>query len=165
MEKQQTEKKLKTDKELKDFIKTFKRGETFDKDEITYLKVLRDKLLISRAVRRGVTSRLFNEIKTNSPFDDKQWSNFLNIHIRTLQRYKVEKNYIYKPMQSERIFELAEVISMGNLVFDSPEDFKNWLITPSLYLGREKPISLLDNSYGKDLVMAELNRIEYGIFV
>lgn len=165
MEKQQTERKLKTNKELKVFIKTFKRGKTFKKDEITYLNVLKDKLLISRAVRRGVTSQLFNEIKMNSPFDDKQWSIFLNVHIRTLQRYKVEKDHIYKSMQSERIFELAEVISMGNLVFDSPDDFKNWLITPSLSLGREKPINLLDNSYGKDLVMAELNRIEYGIFV
>ncbi len=108
---------------------------------------------------------MFNEIKTNSPFSDKQWSNFLNIHIRTLQRYKLEKNHIYKSTQSERIFELAEVISLGNLVFDTPDDFKNWLITPSVYLGREKPINLLDNSYGKDLIITELNRIEYGIFV
>ncbi len=165
MEKQQIERKLKTNKELKVFIKTFKRGETFKKDDITYLQVLKDKLLISRAVKRGVTSQLFNEIKLNSPFDDKQWSNFLNVHIRTLQRYKVEKDHIYKPLQSERIFELAEVISMGDLVFDSPDDFRIWLITPSMALGREKPINLLDNSYGKDLVIAELNRIEYGIFV
>ena len=165
MEKQQIKRKLKTNKELKVYVKTFKRGKTFKKDEITYLQVLKDKLLISRAVKRGVTSQLFNEIKMNSPFDDKQWSDFLNVHIRTLQRYKVKKDYVYKPMQSERIFELAEVISIGNLVFDSPDDFRIWLITPSMALGREKPINLLDNSYGKDLVIAELNRIEYGIFV
>ncbi|MCD6450054.1 MAG: DUF2384 domain-containing protein [Thermotogaceae bacterium] len=165
METQQTERKLKTNKELKVFIRSFKRGETFKKDDITYLKVLKDKLLISRAVRRGVTSQLFNEIKMNSPFDDQQWSTFLNVNIRTLQRYRLEKNHVYKSMQSERIFELAEVISMGNSVFDSPADFKNWLITPSLALGREKPVNLLDNSYGKDLVIAELNRIEYGVFV
>lgn len=165
METQQTERKLKTNKELKVFIRSFKRGETFEKDDITYLKVLKDKLLIYRAVRRGVTNQLFNEIKMNSPFDDQQWSTFLNVNIRTLQRYRLEKNHVYKSMQSERIFELAEVISMGNSVFDSPDDFKNWLITPSLALGREKPVNLLDNSYGKDLVIAELNRIEYGVFV
>jgi len=165
MEKQQTVKKIKPNKELQVYIKTFKRGDNFKKADITYSKVLKDKLLISRAVRYGVTSQLFNEIKTNSPFSDKQWSSFLNIHIRTLQRYKLEKNHIYKSTQSERIFELAEVISLGNLVFDTPDDFKNWLITPSVYLGREKPINLLDNSYGKDLIITELNRIEYGIFV
>ena len=129
------------------------------------MRVLKDKFLVSRAVRRGVTSQLFKEIKMNSPFDDAQWSNFLSINIRTLQRYKGTKNHVYKPLQSERIFEVAEVVSVGNMVFDSPEYFSIWLNTPSLALGGEKPICLIDNSYGKDLVLAELNRIEYGIFV
>lgn len=159
------ENKLKTDKELEVFISTFSRGKTLKANEITYSRVLKDKLLIVRAVRCGITNQLFDEIKMNSPFDDMQWSNFLNINIRTLQRYKREKAHIFKPLQSERIFELAEVVSVGNMVFDSPENFRNWLITPSVALGREKPIELLDSSYGKDLVLAELNRIEHGIFV
>ena len=160
-----TNEPLIVNEELQIYIKDFKRAKNLKSKEITYPKVLMDKLLIAMAVRQGVTNQLFNEIKTNSPFSDLQWSVFLNINIRTLQRYNIEKAHVYKPMQSERIFELAEVISKGNTVFDEPEHFQIWLNTPSLALGKEKPINLLDSSYGKDLVLAELNKIEYGIFI
>ncbi len=151
--------------ELRSYITTFPRGEELADKEITYGNVLKDKLLVFRAVKRGVTNALFQEIKTNSPFDDAQWSNFLDINIRTLQRYKLAKSHIYKPSQSERIFELAELVSLGNNVFDTREHFGIWLNMPSIALGGERPINLLDNSYGKDLVFGELNRIEHGIFV
>jgi putative toxin-antitoxin system antitoxin component (TIGR02293 family) len=156
---------LNENQELKDFIHSFKRGKAYSSREITYPNILEDKLLVAYAIRRGVTNQLFSEIKTNSPFDDIQWSNFLNINIRTLQRYKGEKDHVFKPLQSEKIFELAEVVSKGNMVFDTAEHFGIWLTTPSVALGKEKPINLLDNSYGIDLVLAELDRIEYGIFV
>ena len=160
-----TNEPLIVNEELQVYIKDFKRAKNLKIKEITYPRVLMDKLLIAMAVRQGVTNQLFNEIKTNSPFSDLQWSVFLNINIRTLQRYNIEKSHVYKPMQSERIFELAEVISKGNSVFDEAGHFQIWLNTPSLALGKEKPINLLDSSYGKDLVLAELNRIEFGIFI
>jgi putative toxin-antitoxin system antitoxin component (TIGR02293 family) len=158
-------KDLKKNQELKVYIKTFERGKKLRSRDITYSKVLKDKLLISRAIRRGVTNHLFKEIKTNSPFNDLQWSSFLDVNLRTLQRYKKNEEHVYKSLQSERIFELAEVISKGNSVFDTAEHFRIWLNSPSVALGKEKPINLLDSSYGKDLVVAELNRIEHGIFV
>lgn len=151
--------------ELKEFIKSLERGKTLDTQEISYNNVLEDKLLVAHAVKQGVPGELFKEINANSPFDDKQWSNFLNINVRTLQRYRKAKNHIFKPIQSEKIFELTEIIIIGNEVFNSPEHFNTWLNTPSPALGNEKPMNLLDTSYGKDLVLAELNRIEHGIFV
>ena len=165
MERPLTKQRLKENEELKVFIKTFKRGKAIKSNEITYPRILRDKLLVAKAVKRGVTNVLFKEIKKNSPFDDIQWSIFLDINIRTLQRYRKEKDHVFKQMQSEKIFELAEVVNMGNIVFDTPEHFIIWLNSPSLALGKNKPIDLLDNSYGKDIVLDELNRIEHGIFV
>lgn len=160
-----TKQLLKENDELKIFIKKFKRGEDLKPKEITYSRFLSDKLLVSKAVKKGVPNVLFKEIKTNSPFDDVQWSVFLDINIRTLQRYRKVKNHVFKQIQSEKIFELAEVISLGNDVFDTHEHFTIWLNSPSLALGNNKPMDLLDNSYGKDIVLAELNRIEHGIFV
>ena len=165
MKEQVIEKKPILNKELRQYIKSFSRGKRIKQNDITYYKILKDKLLISTAVRHGVTNQLFDEIKANSPFDDKQWSTFLYLNIRTLQRYKVAKDHVFKPLLSEKIFELAEVIALGNIVFDSPDDFRIWLLTPSIALGKEKPINLLDNSYGMELVIAELNRIEHGVFV
>jgi putative toxin-antitoxin system antitoxin component (TIGR02293 family) len=61
---------------------------------------------------------------------------------------------------------LAEVTKLGLEVFDNnTEHFKLWLETPSFALGKRKPIDLLSDSYGKDLVISELVRIEEGIFV
>jgi len=165
MKQQQIAEKPNPNGALRAFIKTFPRGKSLKAKEVTYAKVLKDKLLIARAVRHGVTNQLFEEIKNNSPFNEVQWANFLDVNIRTLQRYKNTKGHTFKPSQSERIFELAEVVSMGNIVFDTPEHFGIWLNTPSVALGGEKPVNLLDSSYGKDLVLAELNRIEYGVFV
>lgn len=165
MEQPQAKEQFEADQELKVYIKGFSRGDLLKTKDVTYTNVLKDKLLVAKAVKRGVTNALFKEIKKNSPFDDGQWAHFLDINIRTLQRYKITKDHIFKSLQSERIFELAEVVNMGDMVFDTPEHFRIWLNTPSVALGGEKPINLLDNSYGKDLVLAELNRIEYGIFV
>ena len=147
------------------YMKTFDRGKNISWQNMRYSEVLNDKLLVAMAIRKGVTNSLFYEIKTNSPFNETQWSEFLNINLRTLQRYKNDKNHVFKPLQSERIFELAEVVSAGNAIFDSPEYFQLWLNSPSVALANEKPIDLLDSSYGKELVLAELNRIEHGIFV
>lgn len=151
-------------KELKKYINAMPRAQLLQEPAITYGAVLEDKMLVATAVKQGVTNDLFEEIKNNSPFSDQQWSAFLNLNIRTMQRYKAAKDHVFKPIQSERIFELAEVVSLGDQVFDSREHFNIWLNTPSLALGKSKPIDLLDSSYGKDLVIAELHRIEYGVF-
>ncbi|MFV8326047.1 antitoxin Xre/MbcA/ParS toxin-binding domain-containing protein [Flavobacterium sp. ZS1P14] len=45
------------------------------------------------------------------------------------------------------------------------EKFKLWLNTPNFSLGKLKPKDLLTDSYGKELVIGELTRINYGILV
>lgn len=155
----------KSTQELKNYFKAMPRTQSLAEPSITYGHVLEDKMLVAHAVRRGVTNQLFEEIKENSPFSDQEWSSFLNINIRTMQRYKSSPHHVFKPIQSERIFELAEVVTLGDEVFDSRDHFIIWLNSPCLAFGNEKPIDLLDSSYGKDLVMAELQRIEYGVFI
>ena len=150
---------------LRVYAKTLLNPKSAKSSNICYPIFLHDKLLLAYAVKKGVTMALFKEIKNNSPFDDQEWSVFLNINLRTLQRYKKNSNHIFKPIQSEKVFELAEVVHKGCEVFDSPEDFTLWLRSPSAALCNEVPINLLDTSYGKDLVLSELNNIEYGLFV
>jgi uncharacterized protein (DUF2384 family) len=57
-----------------------------------------------------------------------------------------------------------EIAPLGKKIFGSMETFNLWLHTPSFALGSIKPIELLKDSYGKDLVINELHRIDYGIF-
>jgi putative toxin-antitoxin system antitoxin component (TIGR02293 family) len=52
---------------------------------------------------------------------------------------------------------------MGMEVFGNMEKFRLWLETPSYALGTMRPVELLRDSYGKEMVMGELTRINYGI--
>lgn len=123
-----------------------------------------DKLLLSQVIKEGLSYGMFEIIQKHTPFSESDWSEFLGLSLKSLQRYKRERR-AFKPLQTEKIFELTEVTQLGLDLFGDLDKFKLWLSTPSFALGSMKPISLLSDSYGKDLVMSELVRIDHGIFV
>ncbi|MFA5298927.1 MAG: antitoxin Xre/MbcA/ParS toxin-binding domain-containing protein [Lutibacter sp.] len=133
--------------------------------DVTYNKFFADKMLIVKSIRSGIPYTLFKLIKDITPFTENDWATFLDISTKSLQRYKKESDYVFKPIHSEKIIELAEVTNLGKDIFDSTEQFYTWLNSPSLALGNIKPIELLKDSYGKEIVINELNRIDQGIFV
>jgi len=136
-----------------------------DVNDTTLQDFFDNRMLVVQAIQRGIPYTLFQHIKELTPFSDKDWAEFLNLSVKSLQRYKAEKSYLFKPIYSEKIIELTEVTLFGMEVFDSSGQFYLWLNTPSYALGNMKPIELLRNSYGKDMVISELNRIDQGIFV
>lgn len=141
------------------------RGYKLLNKNITYDEFLKNRMLIVHAIREGIPYVFFNLIKERTPFNDEDWASFLGISTKSLQRNKAKEDFVFKPLQSEKIFELAEVTSLGNAVFDSIEQFYLWLNTPSFALGNLQPIELLKDSYGKEMVVDELNKIDQGIFV
>ena len=148
---------------VKEVAAVYKVGLT--KKPITYKDFLNNKMLIVHSIRKGISYSFFNKIKINAPFTDIEWADFLNISTKSLQRYKNKKNHVFKSNHSEKIIELAEVTNFGGEVFDNNDNFYTWLTTISIALGTMKPIELLKNSYGKEMVMEELNRIDQGVFV
>ena len=133
--------------------------------DISYRDFLNNKLLIVHSIRNGISYSFYNKIKELSPFTELDWANFLGVSTKTMQRFKNEKKHLFKPQHSEKIIELAEVTNYGNEVFDSKNEFYEWLKLPSIALGRTTPLELLMDSYGKEMVMEELSRIDQGIFV
>jgi len=121
-------------------------------------------MLIIKVIKNGLPYKLFNKIKDITPFSEDDWAAYLNLSKKTLQRHRNDDDYLFKPIHTEKIIELAEVTNFGKNVFDSTEQFYLWLNTPSYALSNLKPAELLKDSYGKELVMAELNRIDHGIF-
>ncbi len=133
--------------------------------DMTFSDFFDHKMLVVATIRRGIPYELFEAIQSITPFDENEWADYLNVSTKTLQRHRKEKNYRFKAIHTEKIIELAEVTNLGHEVFDSKDQFHLWLITPSYALGNLKPSELLKDSYGKEMVMGELNRIEHGIFV
>lgn len=134
-------------------------------EELTFSEFFNNKMLIIRTIRKGLPYKLFSKIKSITPFSEDDWAEYLNLSKKTLLRYRNDTDYVFKPIHTEKIIELAEVTNFGKAVFDSTDQFFLWLNTPSYALGNLKPAELLKDSYGKDLVMGELNRIDQGIFV
>jgi len=124
---------------------------------------LKDKWKLSELIRNGLSYNLFEHIRGRSPFSFTDWAEFLNISYKSMLRYKQTKES-FKPLQSEKILEIAEVTAFGLQVFGDETKFKRWLDQPSFALGSVAPRTLLSDSYGKDLVMQSLTAIEYGVF-
>jgi len=157
----------KLDREITMLFKTSKLKvyQTKVGHDITYKSFLEDKMLMIAAIRAGVPYSLFDLIQHYTPFSEKDWTNFLDISIKSLQRYKASSEHHFKPMHSEKIIEMAEVTKVGLDVFGSMEKLRLWLNTPNYALGNLKPIELLLDSYGKELVISELTRINHGILI
>jgi len=113
-------------------------------------------------VRNGVRFDAFDTFANKSPFSLNEWSGYLHLSERTMQRYRSEKK-TFDPLQSEKIIDIALFYNKGVEVFGSAEKFDSWLETDSLALGSIKPKMLLDNSFGIDILRDELIAIEYGI--
>jgi len=132
---------------------------------ITMSEFLGNKMLIINTIRAGIPYSFFKLIQSYTPFTEIEWADYLDISTKSLQRYKASDNHHFKTIHSEKIIEMAEVTQTGLEVFGTFEKLKLWLSTPNFALGNLKPSELLKVSYGKDMVMGELVRISYGIFV
>ncbi len=161
---------LSIDVELDEAVRSFvqKVGEAsflvLEEKEITYKKFLADKMLLVHSIRIGIPYNLYEMIKSRTPLNTEDWATFLGVSSRTLLRNKAKRDFVFEPLSSEKILELAEVSLLGTEVFDSEEQFYSWLRSPNFALDQMRPFDLLQDSYGKEMVMNELHKIDYGLF-
>jgi putative toxin-antitoxin system antitoxin component (TIGR02293 family) len=159
-------KQNKLDKEVSSLVRKSNLDKIFPitSKEVTYADLLSDKMLMILVIREGVPYSLFDLIQDVTPFTEDNWADFLDISTKTLHRYKQSAGS-FKSIHSEKILEMAEVTQVGIDVLGGMDKFKLWLDTPNFSLGSLKPMELLKDSYGKELVLSELTRINYGILV
>jgi putative toxin-antitoxin system antitoxin component (TIGR02293 family) len=122
----------------------------------------RNILSLIEFIRKGINFRIFTEFVNKSPFNLNEWSSFLHISQRTMQRYQREKKTL-DALQSEKFMEIVLLYKKGIEVMGTQEHFNSWLETENLALGKAKPKSLLDSTFGINLLKDELNRLQYGI--
>jgi putative toxin-antitoxin system antitoxin component (TIGR02293 family) len=133
--------------------KPLKKYPVFDDDSDGMVNMLRE----------GVAYPYFNSISARINFTLEEWSSFLHLSERTIQRYKKEKKP-FDTIYSEKIIQIDNLYKRGEEVFGNEQNFHTWMETKSIPLGGVRPKELLDTTYGINLIADELGRIEHGIF-
>lgn len=117
------------------------------------------KLELIGRIREGVKKSDWKQLIQYTGSTEKEFEHILPASISSMQ-----KKTVYGKETSERIYELARLFGLGYEVFDSKEDFKKWLKTPSKTLGNKIPFELLDSSFGFEMVENEIIRIQYNVY-
>jgi len=91
---------------------------------------------------------------------ERETAESVGIPARTLAR---RRNKRFPRDESERLLNLARVIARALVVFGDPNKARDWLMSPSRALGRV-PFSLVGSAFGVEALLAELVRIEHGVF-
>lgn len=84
------------------------------------------KLELIERIRTGVKKEDWKQLIEDLGTTEKEFENILPTSISSMQKKKV-----YDKETSERIYEISRLFGLGFEVFDSREDFKSWLLTPS----------------------------------
>jgi putative toxin-antitoxin system antitoxin component (TIGR02293 family) len=110
--------------------------------------------------REGIQKSRLLSIAKESGLTLKELSSYLRISTRSIQ--EKEPSQLIAPGPSERALYIAKLFKAGIDLFGSKEKFHSWLNSENTVMGNEKPVSYLDTFSGIQLVLDELNAIEYG---
>lgn len=109
--------------------------------------------------RTGFSKKSFDNLKEVTGLDYNKLAAALAVSTKTLQRKD-----IFDIVQSEKMYELAELYSIGISYFGM-EGFRRWMERPLFTLGNRKPIELIDVSEGLTLLKTEIMRLQHGIAI
>lgn len=115
-----------------------------------------------KTVRAGIPMRAMRNLMAHANISIDEMAGYTHTPRATLSRYHANKKLNIE--LSERTAEIANLYSKGENVFGDNERFKAWMSQPSLPLGNKRPKDYLDTSFGIQLLIDELTRIEHGIF-
>jgi putative toxin-antitoxin system antitoxin component (TIGR02293 family) len=112
--------------------------------------------------RNGLLKQSVTNMAAKFGITQEKICELLHMSARNFQRIKETSPLdIYT---SEQTIEMAHVYSKAYQIFSNEEAIKQWFQTPNYALGNQKPLDLLDTSFGVKMVSDVLGRIEHGIF-
>lgn len=108
-------------------------------------------------------AKRFLAILKEGPLTVQDWASVLHVQERTMAE-RIKNKRDLKGLEADRVLVVKQFLERGKEVFGSREKFTRWLDHPLRVLGGRKPKEMLTSANGMGLVMAELGRIEHGVF-
>lgn len=112
--------------------------------------------------RKGVAYSQARYVFKTLGLDVKQMSDIIGITDSTFQRNLKDKKTL-NINQSEKVLEAGVLLHRGLAIYGLKEAFIKWLHTETLVFNG-MPIQYIDTNIGINLIVDELNRIEFGIY-
>jgi putative toxin-antitoxin system antitoxin component (TIGR02293 family) len=94
--------------------------------------------------------------------NDSVLSKWLNITPRTFRNYKNNHNLVLKENTKEHIILILSLYKHGFEVFDSIENFENWLSKKNVMLDNTAPVDFLETISGIKFIDNRLTAMEFG---
>ena len=111
--------------------------------------------------RSGIPKSVIEKLISCLNISAKELSKYLPVSERTLHRYEPGKQ-LPKDV-SDHVLQIAKLYAKTVDVFEDRENAVTWLKQPCVALGNFAPLELADTYSGLEIVIDELQRIEYGV--
>jgi len=100
-------------------------------------------------------------LKDLTLFNDEKISDWLDISVKTFRSYK-KPNSIIKARIKEHAVIALSMIKHGIEVFETNENFTNWLQKENFFFDKKAPIEFMNTNSGIKFIDDRLTALEYG---
>jgi putative toxin-antitoxin system antitoxin component (TIGR02293 family) len=112
--------------------------------------------------RHGVRKSSLKSLAGYLGITMEKMSSLVHSSHRNIQRK--DEDELLDTLKTEKVLELAAFIKRGIDVIGTEDAFKEWVHSPIIALGNRKPIDFLDTTFGIQMVIKVLGRLEQGVF-
>ncbi|MCA9407662.1 MAG: DUF2384 domain-containing protein [Candidatus Omnitrophica bacterium] len=132
------------------------------KEMITLKTSLKNHIKQHHLIMNGVDKKLFKQIAQCLGLSQTEMANILPTSVRSIFRKREKEKFDISV--SEHLIGLAKIILEAQDLFDSPQEFREWLVSPNKTLRSAAPIELIKTICGCEFVRQILGRARHGVF-
>jgi len=123
--------------------------------------IVEDYLEVVYQVDKGVSIKKFDMLLEKSGLQKQVLAGLLGLDPRTIDNYR-KQNKKFGALEGELLLKLDNLFEFSGSIFESMNDFRQYLEAPAYVFDQRKPIDFLNTCSGVDLVMQALQRIAHG---
>ncbi len=112
--------------------------------------------------KKGMSKSDFLQIVAYTGLNLTEFSKLLPVTKRTIE--KAKDAALLSPVVSDRVLQIAALYQYGSEVLSDIQSFREWMHSPLIALGGQKPLDYINNDTGISIITDILGRIEHGIY-
>lgn len=112
--------------------------------------------------REGIKKSTLKSLAAHLGISMEVMSGLLHSSHRNIQRK--DEDELLDTLKTEKVLELAAFAQRGIEVIGSKGAFIEWVHSPLISLGNKTPLDFLDTTFGIQLVLKILGRLEQGVY-